>query len=332
MQDFLQQTLSGDAPQRQRGETPYLRWQWLDHGILQLEPLGEPQQALVLSAGIHGNETAPVEILNTLIGALLRGEMQLRHRVLAILGNPAALRAGKRYLRHDVNRLFGGRWQRIDDCDEARRALRLEQATEAFWLQETREVQPRWHLDLHTAIRGSWHTRFGVLPLNPQPWPDNFIDWLTAAGLEALVFHTAPGGTFTHFSCANFNAASCTLELGKALPFGTNDLTQFAAAQQALAALLSGEPLPEAQEVPRRYRVVQQITRLSEQFRLHMDAETRNFTAFPQGALLAEDGETRYFVQQAREYVLFPNPGVALGLRAGLMLVEENAQTEALSR
>ncbi len=332
MQDFLQQTLSGEAPQRQSGDTPYLRWQWLDHGIFQLDPIDEPLQALVLSAGIHGNETAPVEILNGIIGALLRGEMALRHRVLAILGNPAALRAGKRYLRYDVNRLFGGRWQQIEDCDEARRARRLEQAIESFWLQGCEREQPRWHLDLHTAIRGSWHTRFGVLPLNPQPWPDAFIHWLTAAGLEALVFHTMPSGTFTHLSCATFNAASCTLELGKALLFGANDLTQFAAVQQALAALLSGEPLPATQQTPRRYRVVQQITRLSERFELYIDAETHNFAAFPQGALLAEDGETRYVVQQTREYVLFPNPAVALGLRAGLMLAEESAQTEALLR
>ena len=322
MHDFLQQTLSGEAPAQRQGETPWLRWQWHEHGILQLEPKGEPQQALVLSAGIHGNETAPVEILNAQLNALLRGTLPLRQRVLAILGNPAALRDGKRYLRHDMNRLFSGRWQQIESCDEAHRAARLEQALTRFWPQAD-DGLPRWHLDLHTAIRGSWHTRFGVLPLNPLPWPEDFLQWLGAAGLEALVFHHAPGGTFTHFSCARFAAASCTLELGKALPFGANDLSQFAAAQQALAALLSGAPLAAASVAPRRYRVTQQITRLSEQFRLHMDAETRNFTAFPQGTLLAEDGDTRYRVEQAREFVLFPNPNVAPGLRAGLMLVEE---------
>lgn len=329
MQDFLQQTLSGEAPRKRSGETAHLRWQWLYHGILLMEPTVPVKQALVLSAGIHGNETAPVEILNQVINPLLRGEKPLQQRMLVILGNPSALRSGKRYVRYDINRLFGGRWQQIDDGDEARRVLRLEQTLETFW-QVGECDETRWHLDMHTAIRGSYHPRFGVMPHNERPWPPEFLKWLAAAGLEALVFHRSPGGTFNHFSCEHFGAASCTLELGKALPFGANDLTQFSATQQALAALLYGDVLPPATSTPRHYRVAQQITRLSEHFQLHMSPETLNFTAFPQGALLAEDGETRYYVQQAREYVLFPNPNVAAGLRAGLMLIEEGEQTQAL--
>jgi succinylglutamate desuccinylase len=330
MQDFLQQTLSGRVPQERHGQNVHLSWQWLDEGILSLTPHAPTSQALVLSAGIHGNETAPVEILNLLLTPLLRGEKPLAVRLLVLLGNPQALRSGKRYQQYDINRLFGGRWQLVSDVAEARRAMRLEQALETFW-QTCLSTETRWHLDLHTAIRGSYHARFGVMPLNPRPWPDDFMHWLAAAGLEALVFHRSPGGTFTHFSCEHFSAASCTLELGKALPFGENVLTQFSAAHQALAALLYGEALPEEQGTPRHYRVAQQITRHGEDFVLHMGPETLNFTAFPQGTLLAEEGETRYYVQQAREYVLFPNPNVAPGLRAGLMLVEENEQTQALA-
>lgn len=328
MQDFLKQTLSGEPPANFSGRNDQLSWQWLDDGILELTPVNASSLALVISAGIHGNETAPVEILNQLSGQLLAGERPLLPRLLLILGNPVALRANKRYLRCDVNRLFGGRWQQYEDSPEARRAWRLEQAMETFWQAGNRD-EVRWHLDLHTAIRGSWHTRFGVMPLRETPWPDDFLHWLAAAGLDALVFHRAPGGTFTHYSSQHFSAASCTLELGKALPFGSNDLNQFAATREALAAILSGEALPQPIGEPVRYRVSQQITRLSEAFVLHMSHDTLNFTAFPQGTLLAEDGEKRYFVQQAREYVMFPNPTVALGQRAGLMLVEDNAHNKA---
>lgn len=330
MQDFLTQTLSAEPPEQLSGLNDQLSWQWLDEGILEMTPVNASSQALVISAGIHGNETAPVEILNSLVSQLLAGERALLPRLLVIYGNPAALRADKRYLRCDINRMFGGRWQQYEDCPEARRAWRLEQAMETFWQAGSSE-EIRWHLDMHTAIRGSYHTRFGVMPRRETPWPEDFLHWLAAAGLEALVFHRSAGGTFTHYSCQHFNAASCTLELGKALPFGSNDLTQFSATHAALAAILSGEALPEVTEMPRRYRVSQQITRHTEAFRLHMSGETLNFTAFPQGTLLAEDGEQRFYVQQAREYVMFPNPNVAPGQRAGLMLVEDNAHNEALS-
>ena len=48
--------------------------------------------------------------------------------------------------------------------------------------------------------------------------------------------------------------------------------------------------------------------------------ETQNFTALKRGDIIATDEEAVYTVFHEEELVVFPNPDVRVGLRAGLMV------------
>ena len=325
MFDFLAVTLSGEPVSEPSGQTETLDWQWRGEGILELSPRQPCETAAVISAGVHGNETAPIELLSQLVSELLSGERLLRTRLLVLLGNPPSMRINKRYVDTDMNRMFGGRHARYKPNDETRRAQELEQVMALFYRSASAAgATQRLHYDLHTAIRGSRHVRFGLLPFQARPPAESMLEWLNAAGLDALVHHRSPGGTFTHFSSDVFQADSCTLELGKALPFGSNDHAQFTGIRRALETLVSGEPLParEATAPLVHYRVVQDVIRSNEDFQLFVPADAVNFTVFSQGFVIAQENGKIYKVEADEEAVLFPNPNVALGLRAGLMLVK----------
>ncbi len=81
---------------------------WLGEGILQLLPTAPWRQATILSAGVHGNETAPIELQLQLTHDLSQGRQPLTQALLIVFGNLPAIRAARRYLHNDLNRLFGG--------------------------------------------------------------------------------------------------------------------------------------------------------------------------------------------------------------------------------
>lgn len=320
MISLLALTLAGTAPANTHGENASLRWQWLGEGLLEICPQDGYRQAVVLSAGIHGNETAPIELLDQLVTEILTGERPLAVRLLVVLGNPPAMRADQRYLASDMNRMFGGRYHQFAPGGETVRAEQLEQVVSRFFAGEQ---ATRFHYDLHTAIRESRLPRFGILPYQPHSYSSEMLALLDAAELDAIVIHQAPGGTFSHFSSEHLLAASCTLELGKARPFGNNDLQQFSGINRALQTLVSGQSLPLREQAPIRvFRVERSLIKRSESFKLYLSDDTANFTALPQGSLLCEQPGESYRVQHEQEWILFPNPKVALGLRAGMMLTE----------
>ncbi|KVE25378.1 succinylglutamate desuccinylase [Burkholderia singularis] len=337
LDDFLALTLAGGAAPSASGECAQraVRWHWLGDALLLLEPADAAprMRSVLVSAGVHGDETAPIELASRLVRDIARGTLPLTCRLLVALGNPAAMRAGRRYLDDDLNRLFGGRHQQVQQLAPSREAIRAGQleAAAARFFAAAPVGGERWHIDMHTAIRASMFEQFALLPHTGMPPARTMFEWLGLARIAAVLLHTAKGNTFSHFTAQQCDALACTLELGKVMPFGENDLARFAHADQAVRHLVSDRGgVPDAHApLPRVFTVVDQITKQSDALELFVDKDVPNFTPFARGTLLARDGDYRYTVTHDEERIVFPNPSVKPGLRAGLLVVETTADTYA---
>ncbi|UVE55710.1 succinylglutamate desuccinylase [Burkholderia sp. EMB26] len=343
LDDFLAFTLAGDAPAERDGACAggAVRWQWLGDGLLAFEPAAADAAArasVLVSAGVHGDETAPIELLSMLVRDLAAGALPLACRLLVVLGNVPAMRAGERYLDDDLNRLFSGRHAQVPASREAPRAAQLEAAAAAFFAAAP-AGSARWHIDMHTAIRASVFEQFALLPHTGTPPTRAMIEWLGDARIAAVLLHTAKGNTYSHFTAEHCGALACTLELGKVRPFGQNDLARFAPADRAVRKLVSGgraevdagggHPRGGHPSLPRVFTVIDQITKQSDALELFVAADVANFTAFARGTVLAQDGDYRYTVTHDEERIVFPNPTVKPGLRAGLLVVDTTRDTLA---
>ncbi|WKX27661.1 succinylglutamate desuccinylase [Tatumella ptyseos] len=294
---------------------------WLDDGILQLLPRCGWQQATVLSAGIHGNETAPIEQLLRLMENLVSQSDYQGHALLFIFGNIPAMQKAKRYLDYDMNRLFCGKHRGIEG-DEARRVAEIEKHVSAFYLRSGEaDTVPRYHLDMHTAIRGSHYPKFALIPA-VHPQISTILLRLMASGeLDALVQHTEPGSTFSHYTAAVHGAQSVTLELGKVQRFGENNLNDSSPIFQAIEAFITNCPLPQVQRKNLLYfNVKTSVIRGDQHFQLYLPEEIKNFTQLAAGYLLAEQPSRTWQVEEPAHYLLFPNANVAVGQRACLLL------------
>lgn len=135
MDNFLASTLKQQAPLITSGTIGDINWYWLDHGVMVIEPnQGEINQLehVLLSAGVHGNETAPIELLDQLVGDLLNSRLKLNVKLMIMLGNPEAMGNGERYNDIDMNRLFSQHHKNYPPCAETLRAEQLEALTAQF--------------------------------------------------------------------------------------------------------------------------------------------------------------------------------------------------------
>lgn len=296
-----------------------------DTGVICFEPASPANKDIVISCGIHGNETAPIELCERLLQDLAEGVLTCQHRLLLIFGHPAAMNQGVRELEDNLNRLFSGAHSRGGKQNpERQRAARLEQYVHRFFSQ--RSTAERLHYDLHTAIRPSKYEKFAIYPYtHGQPYSQQQLAFLRDCEVDTILLAHGPTTTFSYFSAHQFNAHAFTVELGKVMPFGQNDMRRFTAVDRCLRRLVSEPdwtPAPLEPGQIRVFQVCQEVIKYSSAFEFDFGSDVANFTSFSKGSLLARDTDKEWRVEHDLEAVVFPNAKVADGHRAALMVAE----------
>ena len=292
-------------------------------GIMTIKAAGGSVRASVLvSVGVHGDETGPIEVLAQVLEGFSLKPHQLAVDLMVCVGNLEAIAAGKRFIDADLNRMFRPQRGTLAQAAESARADQMIAATDAFFAGAG---TLRWHLDLHTAIRPSVYPTFAIVPdLIAAPRKEALIGWLGQAAIGAIIMNPASAGTYSYYSAEFHGAAASTVELGRIGVLGQNDLDQFADVALALDGLLRGAAPGTAKIAPHVFKVAQEIIKRSDAFRMGFDRSTQNFTSLAAGAVIATDGEAVFKVGAMEELVVFPNPDVRVGLRAALMVVRQS--------
>lgn len=336
--DFVSENSEALAPFSLTLETFSVHFR--DVGVIEIVPHQSSNVKLVLSVGVHGNETAPIEIVTDIVSKILRQKIKLAVNLLVIVGNPKAMLCEERFITTNLNRLFKGGWQNyIDDPEseyEVKRAQLLEREVTRFYQEQDQQDdeknqqglgQFKIHYDLHTAIKPSLHQKFVIYPyLHERNHSKAQIRFLIDAGVETILLSHKPSTTFSYFSSSEFKAHAFTVELGKVKPFGQNNRADFLQFENALMQQISGEyqfeafpPIDDAN----LYQVKTELIKHSEMDELAFDsANTANFTQFDKGNLLLDAGKNSYLAEEDGEAIVFPNNNVPVGQRMGLVVVK----------
>ncbi len=293
----------------------------LTRGVLEIH--SESQLApLILSCGIHGNETAPIEILNDILRGIFNETIHPRRDLLFIFGHVKAMKEHRRFIDFNLNRLFNKNHLNYPHALESARAKELEEVVSKFL--RGKEEKP-WHLDLHTAIKPSHYTRFAVFPKQSNCIPtDHEIALLSGLGIDAVLLANGSANTFSSHTCENFDAFAYTLELGKVYPFGKNPHDKFKKAKQGLIQFIEGdEILNRADSPPKQFQVEKELIKDHEGYQLFLDEEYANFTPLPKGYRLEKTIDHEHILTEEMA-VVFPNNNVPVGERTGLLVKEIN--------
>ncbi|EFA74549.1 malate synthase [Heterostelium album PN500] len=265
--------------------------EWICEGVVRVTPkqLETNRLDFLLSSGIHGNETAPIELMDKILQMISTDQLiPVGCRLLFIYGNPDSIRAGKRFIDVDINRLFNGRHsdQEYSGCLESKRAELLERISLEFFTAlkpKSNLVVEQIHYDMHTAIRGSKIEKFAIYPKSNASSPKQLAR-LAQSDLEAVVIQNEVGRSFSWFTHSKAKVESFTLELGKASPFKQNQEIDLSRLENKLISMIDGSEgcidLDSANNL-QLFKVSREIIKKTDSFKLNLDLNYVNSIRCP---------------------------------------------------
>lgn len=290
---------------------------WSEEVYFVPAPAKQNLAGIILSCGIHGDETGPIDVLRRLQTGLHNGTLIPARPLLLVFGNPQAMRQRRRYIDSNLNRLFGAQ------AASGIEAIRAEQLIEACNQFQSRVASIDLHLDLHSTIKPSYIERFALTPVQSNGYPDCWQAALSQAGFGALVRQTRRANTFCQFTHDQLAADSFTLECGshQAGAVANNEklwhwIIKLVSSNRTLSKERSAG---DNQSHLEQFIVAEEILRRSDQFRFLLDEQEPNFTWHAAGTAIYQDTDNRLSINGER-FSLFLNSKVAVGQRAGLLL------------
>lgn len=304
------------------------RCYWLENGVIMFEPIDSQSISMdiILSCGIHGNETGPIELINCLTQNLLKGKIPVKNRVLFIIGNPAAVEKQQRFIDENLNRLFDNRHLESNTI-ESRRAKTLELCVEDFFTNIDKTdsgYRKRLHYDLHTTIRTSKHRQFLICPLQDgHSFLRKRIEFFIQCGINTFLLMNRASSSFSYHTSYHYQAEAFTVELGQVRTFGDNNWRELKPIYHALLNLINGRKNYSDNNSFKDinlYQVKHEIIKQSDQFILNLEEDIENFYQLPIGYQLTQDIQGGYRVEGNGEAIIFPNCQVPIGHRAGIVV------------
>ena len=301
-------------------------------------PLAE---SIIISCGIHGDETAPIEVVARLFARITTGIISVQSPLLIAFGNPKAALEQVRFIDRNLNRLFFE--EEVSSSIqhyETQRAQLLINSTKRFFQLTGASDLSTIHLDLHSAIRESHFRNFAIIPStnrssSPLKHGQNlrFNKLLEQSNIEAVVYTDLPSRTFSAYTNKRYGARSATLEMGKVSPFGKNDARELSSLESTLETLIDSpqritENNPRCESSLRLFDVIYELVKNDSSFSFPK-ADLSNFAAIDVGKIIAQVDEDESLRLAKDIRILFPNSAVEIGQRAGLLIREREQQRKS---